>query len=515
MAPFMALSLRPPFSRGDLMKLPVSLNVVLATAGLSWLSLPVAAQPAPGANPAPPAAEQPAATFEIYGTVVPLFYLGRTTGATAAGTMGASQVAAFSGVNAPARFVLDPGTSNLGFRGGVDLMKNLAVVWQIESGVPVGGEPAANTIASRNTELGLSGSWGTLFVGNWDTPYKWSSNQIVSPIRAGFVADFNGILHGPGFGVNPVTTQPGRANALSDAAFYRRVGNTIQYWTPVKNGLAARVSYGANEGRTARAGANPPLNPSIFSAFVAYDTGPLRVRYAYEAHKDYFGMTPLGGSPVSNTNKKSLDQAHEFIAQYTRAAPGGDTRIVGIFEYLTYTSEDTTVPAMGAIPAKEYSRPAFYGLIQQGFGKHHLWGGFGMGMDGSCKLTNGAACTTSGLGANMATLGYVYRFSRNTDFFATAFRITNSKSGQYTSPNLQGTAAPGADAEAFGVGFVHQFSVKLGGPVKATAPPAQPSLPEVKPGPPPPPAPPPADATPPPAAPTTPPNPAAPTPPNP
>jgi predicted porin len=348
-----------------------------------------------------------------------------------------------------------------------------------------------------------------LFVGNWDTPYKWSSNQIVSPIRAGFVADFNGILHGPGFGVNPVTTQPGRANALADAAFYRRVGNTIQYWTPVKSGFAARVSYGANEGRTARNGANPPINPSVFSAFLAYDTGPIRVRYAFEAHKDYFGMTQLGGSPVSNTNKKALDQAHEFIAQYTRAAPGGDTRIVGIFEYLSYTSEDSTMPAMGPIPAKEYARPAFYGLLQQGFGKHHLWAAFGMALDGSCKLANNAACTTSGLGANEFTLGYVYRFSRNTDFYAAAYRITNSKSGQYSTPNLGGTAAPGADSEVFGLGIVHQFSVKLGGPVKATAPPAQPSLPELKPSPPPPPAEP-APA----APPTTPPAPA-PTPPNP
>jgi predicted porin len=494
------------------MKLPVSLNVVLAAAGLSWLAQPVFAQPAPGASPPPPAPDQPAATFEIFGSLIPVLELGRTTGATAPGSTGASQVAAYSGVNAPARFAMDPSTSNIGFRGGVDLVKNLAVVWQIESGVPIEGAPAANTIASRNTELGLTGSWGTLFFGNWDTPYKWNSNQIVSPIRAGFIADFNGILHGPGFGVNPVTTQPGRAAALSDAAFYRRVGNTVQYWTPIMSGFNARVSYGANEGRTARAGMTPPINPSIFSANFAYDTGPIRLRYAYELHKDYFGMTPLGGSAFSNSNKKSLDQGHEVIAQYTHAAPGHDTRILGIFEFLSYSSEDKTAPpAMGAIPAKEYSRSAFFGLIEQALGKHRLWASFGLALDGSCKLVNDDTCTAKGLGANEAVLGYIYRFSRNTDFFATAFRLTNSKSGQYTIANLQGTAAPGADAEVFAIGMVHQFSIKLGGPVKATAPPAQPSLPDVKPGPPPAePPPPPADATPPPPA-----NPPAPTPPNP
>jgi predicted porin len=493
------------------MKLPVSLNVVLAAAGLSWLSQPVLAQPAPGASPPPPAPDQPAATFEIYGSLVPILELGRTTGATAAGTMGASQTPVASGVNAPARFAIDPGTSAIGFRGGVDLIKNLAVVWQIESGVPVEGAPVANTIASRNSELGITGSWGTLFFGNWDTPYKWNSNQIVSPIRAGFIADFNGILHGPGFGVNPVTTQPGRAAALSDAAFYRRVGNTVQYWSPIMSGFNFRLSYGANEGRTARAGNTAPINPSIFSANLAYDTGPVRLRYAYELHKDYFGMTPLGGSAFSNTNKKALDQAHEVIAQYTRVAPGHDTRILGIFELLSYSSEDKTMPAMGPIPAKEYSRGAFYGLVEQQFDKHRLWATFGLALDGSCKLANGDTCTSTGLGANEVVLGYIYRFSRNTDFFATAFRVTNSKSGQYTSPNLQGTAAPGADAEVFGIGMVHQFSVKLGGPVKATAPPAQPSLPDTRPPAPPaasPPPPEPAPAPPPPATP-------APTPPNP
>jgi hypothetical protein len=271
------------------------------------------------------------------------------------------------------------------------------------------------------------------------------------------------------------------------------------------SGFNARLSYGTNESRTARAGAAPPTNPSIFSANLAYDTGPIRLRYAYEMHKDYFGMTPIGGSAISNTNKSSIDQGHEVIAQYTHAAPSLDTRIMGIFEYLSYSSKDSTVPAMGAIPAKEYSRSAFYGLIEQALpGKHRLWGAFGVALDGSCKLTNGDTCVSKGLGANMGTVGYIYRFSKATDFFATAFRITNSKSGQYTAVNLQGTAAPGADAEVVAIGMVHQFSVKMGGPVKATAPPAQPSLPDVRPSPPAPapdatpaPTPPPANPTPP------------------
>jgi predicted porin len=465
------------------MKLPVSLNVVLAVAGLGAMSLPASAQ-----TPAPTPPEQPPATFEIYGTIVPYLMGAHTTGATAAGTTGgANQSPAPTGTNAPARIVLDPSTSNLGFRGGVDLMKNLAVVWQIESGVPVDGTAAANTIGSRNTYVGLAGPWGTLFVGDWDTPYKWNSNQFVNPIRAGFLPDYNTILHGPGFGVNPVTTQVTRANALADAAFYRRAGNTVQYWSPNLNGFNFRLDYGANEGRTTKTAMVPSYQPTIFSANAGYDAGPIRLRYAYELHRDYFGMAQLGGSQPSNTNRKSLDQGHEVLAQFTNPAPGFETRIVGIFEYLTYSSKDTTpMPAMGNTPASDYSRSAAYGLIDQAFmGKHHIWAAFGVAFDGSCKLSTGATCSAKGLGANEATLGYIYRASKNTDLFAAAYRITNSASGQYSSPGVGGTAAPGADTEAFGIGIVHQFSVKLGGPVKATAPPAPPSQPEIRPTPPP------------------------------
>jgi len=151
------------------MKLPVSLNVVLAAAGLSWLAQPVLAQPAPGASPAPAAPDQPAATFEIYGTLGPFIVAGRTTGASAAGTMGSSLTPVASGLNAPARIAIDPSTSNIGFRGGVDLMPGLAVVWQLENTLPVDGAAAAVGFASRNSELGITGKFGTLFVGNWDT----------------------------------------------------------------------------------------------------------------------------------------------------------------------------------------------------------------------------------------------------------------------------------------------------------------------------------------------------------
>jgi predicted porin len=432
------------------MKLPVSLHVALALAGSCAFAARAVAQPAPDA---------PVPLLEIYGTIVPFIEYGNTTDATAPGATRATQVGMASGLDAPARFRLDMGTSNLGFRGGMKLVDDLAVAWQVESGVQADGTPVANTIASRNSQIGLIGSWGTVFVGQWDTPYKWTTLALVNPIRAGFIPDYNGVLNGPGFGVSAVVTQPGRVAGAADAAFDRRQGNSVQYWTPLLHGLSARLAYGLDEGRTPTTAMAPSINPSVFSAALGYDRGQLRLRYAFELHHDYFGLSQQGGSPgATATNRSSDDLGHKLVASYTHAQPGFDTRVVGVFEYLRYKSDDSMPGAVD-----EHDRAAYYGLIDQTLvGKEHVWAAFGHAFDGGCSVVGGAPCATRGLGANEVVLGYIHRFSKSTDVFAAAYLITNKASASYsTFPPLGGPAAPGADVQGFGVGMLYQFSVTV------------------------------------------------------
>jgi predicted porin len=282
-----------------------------------------------------------------------------------------------------------------------------------------------------------------------------------------------------------------RLNAGGDAAFYRRQGNSIQYWTPNINGVSARFVVGLDEGRTARTGTTllaPSIKPRVLGATVAYDEGPIKLRGSVEAHLDYFGMAQLGGTQPSANNRSSLDVGYEVAAQYTNVAPDFDTRIAAVFEFLTYSSDDSTANmAMTPVP-KAYSRPAFYVLADQTLmGKHHVYAAYTQALPGSCEIVSGADCSTSGLGANMLALGYIYRFSKNTDIWLTAYLLTNDSSSSYTqSPGLGGVpTAPGADIQGIGIGFLHNFSWKTGGPAKPAAPP---------PPPPPPPAPEPAPA---------------------
>ncbi|NTV76065.1 MAG: porin, partial [Holophaga sp.] len=128
-----------------------------------------------------------AGPVQIYGTLLPFLDNVQTSGATAPGlspaTGGASLVpaSAYTGINLPTRNRITSGTSNLGFRGSLPVSGDLKVIFQIESAVSPDGD-APNTLAGRNSRLGLEGSWGTVFYGNWDTPYK-APLLAVGPLR--------------------------------------------------------------------------------------------------------------------------------------------------------------------------------------------------------------------------------------------------------------------------------------------------------------------------------------------
>jgi predicted porin len=420
------------------------------------------------------AAADIAADVEVYGTLVPHVELMETTGATPLSERAsARQVAdaAFTGINEPARLRVTQGTSHIGFRGSVDLLDDLKVVWQIESGVPVDGDPVLNTFATRNSRAGLSGAWGTVFFGIWDTPYKWASLPVINPIAAGFVADYTALIGSPGFNVGALNLSPGYvANAVpgpspvprSNAAFYRRDSNNIQYWSPNFYGFWLRASYTTNEfSRAARpaAGQNPEvpeIHPDIFSGLLSYDNGPLKLRYAIELHRDYFGLSLIGGSPGGTaTNPTSRDVGQQGVASYTfQFNEAVTTRLVATVDYLFYENDDTV-----AGNVDQYQRASFYGLLDQSYKSHHLWFAYGQADKGSCSLVGDADCSTDGLGARMMTLGYLYRFSPDTDVYAVAYQVVNANAATYTPfPPIDPQPTPGANVRSVGIGLLHHFS---------------------------------------------------------
>ncbi len=389
----------------------------------------------------------------VYGTAMPFLDNARTSGATqGAPTDRPNQVAAsaYTGLNDLARYRITVGTSAWGFRGTEDLGPGLKAVWQLESGFQL-DQNVGPGLGARDSKIGLKGNWGEVFMGQWDTPYKYISLPI-NPLRAGYVFDRTAITGNPGFGVPNTTTQFTRIGAKPDASFDRRQGNSVQYWSPNLGGFTFRAMYSVDEGRGPVATGGPDVKPTVGGASVQYDVGKLSVRYAYEQHNDYFGMSQIGGSAAGTaTNGGSKDYGHKLVVLYVI----GKTRLTGLFEQLSYKNDDNLGGAVS-----QYKRNAYYGVIEQRFANNSsVWFSYGHANQGSCTRVGGASCSTTDLAADYYTLGYIYRFSARTEGFVSYYKMTNKASAQYSPGPTVSTnpVAPGADTSAGGVGIIHFF----------------------------------------------------------
>ena len=433
-------------------------------------------------------------SVSVYGTLQPFLDNFRTSDATLPGLSpangGASQVPpeAYTGEDLPNRFRITSGTSNIGFKGEIKLGPHISAFFQVENYVNPDGDPQVllSPWASRNSGVGLKGDYGTLFFGNWDTPFKVPT-LYVGPLR-GLNPFDNAISGNPGFNVPVTTTQNGRASGRGDAAFNRRQGNSVQYWTPTFYGIQARAVVSVNEGRTRATDIDPSISPVLWGGSLSYTLGKFSATYAYEQHLDYFGTNWTGGSPgASLTNKTSNDDAHELVAWYT--FPTG-TRLAAVVDRLTYRNKDT-IPGN----VKSYQRDAFYVALQQHLADHTLWGGFGLAGAGRCVLVGNAPCTTNGLNAIQWSVGYTYSPVKTVDLYASYYEVHNGRSGAYGLFPPVVPLAPGTTSHAFGIGIMFLFdaTMKFGGASEpppappATTTPAAPAAPAAAEAPPPPP----------------------------
>jgi len=396
---------------------------------------------------------EPDSVVEMYGMGMPFVDSAETTGATAtAPATRPSQLpaSAFTGQNDQRRSRVTVGTSNWGFRGYEKLGPDLKLVWQLESGFQI-DQNTGPGLGARDSKVGLRSSWGEIFMGQWDTPYKYVSLPV-NPLRAGYVFDRTAITGNPGFGVGNTTTQFTRIGAKPDASFDRRQGNSVQYWSPVFAGFSMRAGYSVNEGRGPIVAGGPDVSPTVAAVSGQYDLGQLSLRYAYEQHNDYFGMSQIGGSAAGTAaNTSSKDRGHKFVVLYRI----GNTRLTGLIEQLEYNNRDNLIGAVN-----QYKRTAWYGVIEQFFdNKSSVFFSYGRAANGSCTRVGGASCLTDALGATYMTMGYIYRFSKMTEGFIAYYRMNNKDNAQYSpGPMVNGaTIAPGANTSAAGVGMMHFF----------------------------------------------------------
>jgi predicted porin len=391
---------------------------------------------------------------EMYGLAFPFFDSAETKNASpapAAADRPTQVPASAYGANDLRRNRITVGTSNWGVRGYEDLAPGLRAVWQLESGFQI-DQNVGPGLGARDSKVGLQGkAWGEIFLGQWDTPYKFVSLPV-NPLRAGYVFDRTAITGNPGMGVGNTTTQFTRVGNKNDALFDRRQGNSVQYWSPTFGGLSFRLQHSVNEGKGTVVAGGPIINPTINSFAAVWSWGQLSLRYAYEEHRDYFGLSQIGGGAAGTlTNAHSKDTGHKFVWLYRI----GNTRFTGLVEELKYTNEDS-----GAGNVTSYKRNAWYAVLEQFFANQQsVFVSYGQAANGSCTRVGPLACNTNDLGAKYMTLGYIYRFSKRTELVVAYYKMDNKKNAQYSPGPTVSTAAvaAGADTQAFGAGIWHSF----------------------------------------------------------
>jgi len=403
---------------------------------------------------------------QIYGTLNVDFESVEARGASAAaqlptGTMGANP----TGIDVPRRNRVTQNSSNLGFRGAERITPDVSAFFQVESGVAV--DSGGSNIASRNTGVGFkSGTWGTAFIGQWDTPYKTLSGAV-EPMYFTGIAYTGALIGTPGFGVGPVTigapvtSADGRTFAAApNASFERRQGNSVQYWSPAVMGANLRVAYSANENRTSSSTGVTQVNPSLWSAGLDYQAGPFYVAYAYETHQDYFGIDALvpgaQATPVAASSAFAGASSHDRGEKLVARVKLGATQLGVMGERLRFSKTGGNAIA-GAF--MRYERDAYVATLVQGIGAAGtLRALVGKARDGNCSRLDGSACVTAGLGARQVSAGYSYSFSRRTDAYAFFTRISNGARGSYQFANAAGLgAAPGSVNVGYLLGLRHTF----------------------------------------------------------
>jgi hypothetical protein len=379
------------------------------------------------------------------------------------------------GTNIAGRTAVSTDSSNIGIRGTADTGQfGLSMVYQCETSAAVDGDGVSG-ICNRNSRLGLSHAYGTLFYGNWDSPYKavWYGTKADDAFGNTDIYDAAGILGSPGFktksSAGNSATGPagvGTPATAATATFNVRTANSVTYFSPKVQGAQVKLQYGTNE----RANNSGSLSGALYSAAINYDRGPLSVLAAYERHDDWGGLN-VAGVPTAVTGpfgpaagtKSTVDQGVRAGAGYEIGSGYGSTTIGVVWELLQLGYANTHNLAVNDL--KSVQRQAVMANLKHRMGNHEIRLRYEYGDHGSCKLFNPAAgvtCSTAGFGAQNYALGYGYYLSAAAQVYAYFTRIENERNATYTFATggpaaLTAGWTAGADPIGAGLGLRYAF----------------------------------------------------------
>jgi predicted porin len=336
----------------------------------------------------------------------------------------------------PGRFRVSNVSSELSFHASVDLGNGMTGLVKYTTGISVDNANASANAgmfgSAKDVYVGIAfANVGTLKLGRMTAAARWNSGTAdFSPAGAG-LQDIQGMLTGTS------------GQSAHGSQFNVRFDNAVAFESASFGGLSARAYYSANEGKSAEGTPNSPhLNDDSFSLGLGYVHGPLELRVSGEQRNDK-GI--LNGTNDHNTR----DRDFRFGMRYT--LPDGTILALG-HDRMRLADADATGTAKSLLTK--------HGTVisaKHAFGKHVLYGGFGVGSNVRCEYADGSACNGNDTGARNAVIAYQYVFNKQMMFETFASVVKNEARGRYDFDAGAIGVATGGQSRAIGAGLRYAF----------------------------------------------------------
>jgi predicted porin len=332
-------------------------------------------------------------------------------------------------------------TSRLGFRGEEDLGEGLKAFFQIEGGVALddGNTAGSNTIAGRDSYVGLKGNWGAVKAGGYYHPY----DDLHS-----VAGTHNQIYTGT---TNDATLWANGSNSKT-GGFDERLKNDVSYETPKIAGFTGKLWYSFIGGPGTKEGeADNAREAYAVSSSVMYENGPFKMAWG---HLQQRSMSTFSKASAAAPGFYEDGYSNMLVAGYQF----GPLYVGGMYE----RDKLSDILASG----DDRTRNHFQVNARYALGAHTLGAFLGKSQDwkGSAGVDDS--------GATMYVLGDNYALSKRTQVYAFYARLMNERNGAYVlggSPGVTATAANTVSGVAndwtlaernqtgVGVGIIHNF----------------------------------------------------------
>ena len=315
--------------------------------------------------------------------------------------------------------------SRIGFRGDEDLGDGMSAIWQFEQGVDFDSGTWMGD--QRPSFVGLSGGFGTIMAGRFDTPYMSATDKY--DIFIDTKADYNAIM-----GATPLMKPSTPSTTDNRALFDQRVSNTLYYSTPDLGGFKANMAWVMSDATNPSSSGDslpistPDAKKDSYSLSATYDNGPVSFAAALQSI-----LKMNVGSSVNNI---------------TAWKAGG-----------SYTIKDATTLALVYenidLGGAYKDRNDLYVSLKHRIGNTTIKLAFA-----NADKCGGSDTKCDASAATQGSVGVTQSLSKNTEIYALYSQVSNDSTGSYDLAYGPANVIAGKDESVLSFGINHKFSSK-------------------------------------------------------